>query len=152
MQATGSSTSYDSMVQERAAGFILFRDFSGRREYLIVRNRRGGHWGFPKGHIEPGEDEFSAARREVAEEVGIERLRPQADFQEKITYRFFRGGQPVEKEVTFFLARTDEVGRPAPGEIGDMRWLPYQEALRQITHEEQREVLRKAEASLKNSS
>jgi len=139
------------MARERAAGFILFRELPGRREYLIVRNRQGGHWGFPKGHIEPGEGELAAARREAAEEVGIERLRPVTEFCEKIVYRFLRGGQPVEKEVTFFLAHTDEDGHPAPGEIGDMRWLPYRQALKQITHAEQRELLRRAERLLRGS-
>jgi len=140
------------MARERAAGYILFRERSGRREYLIVRNRQGGHWGFPKGHIEAGEDEETTARREVAEEVGIHRLYPVSGFKERLAYRFRRRGRPVDKEVTFFLARTDEEGRPAPGEIGDMRWLPYPQALRQLTYEEQRELLRKAEGRLKGVS
>ncbi|MBC7098077.1 NUDIX domain-containing protein [Candidatus Bipolaricaulota bacterium] len=136
------------MGHQLAAGFVLFRNVSGKRHYLIVCNRQGGHWGFPKGHIEPGEDELSAARREVAEEVGIGRLEPVAGFREKITYRFLQGGEQVEKEVVFFLARTQEAGNPAPKEIRDMRWLPYEEALERITHEEQRGVLRRAEAFL----
>ena len=136
------------MARERAAGYILFRERSGRREYLIIRNRQGGHWGFPKGHIEPGEDEQTAARREVAEEVGIQRLVPVPDFRRLIRYRFFRKGELVDKEVTFFLGRAEEEGRPAPGEVGEMRWLPFSAALARITHEEQRELLREAEALL----
>lgn len=139
------------MVRERAAGYILYRDGPGGREYLVIRNRQGGHWGFPKGHIEPGEDEETAARREVAEEVGIKRLVPVPGFSEKISYRFWRRDGPVDKEVTFFLGRTDEEGRPAPGEVGEMRWLPFPRALAQITHEEQRELLRRAEEFLEAS-
>ncbi|HIE48432.1 TPA: NUDIX domain-containing protein [Candidatus Bipolaricaulota bacterium] len=140
--------SYELMARERAAGYILFRERSGRREYLIIRNRQGGHWGFPKGHIELGEDELAAARREVAEEVGIQRLVPVPGFRQLIRYRFFRKGELVEKQVTFFLGRAEEEGQPAPGEVGEMQWLPFPAALERITHEEQRELLRQAEALL----
>lgn len=140
------------MARERAAGYILFRERSGRREYLIIRNRQGGHWGFPKGHIEAGEDAQAAARREVAEEVGIRRLVPVPGFSETISYRFWRRGGPVDKEVTFFLGRAEEEGRPAPDEVGEMVWLPFPQALGRITHEEQRELLRKAEGRLSGVS
>lgn len=136
------------MARERAAGYILFRERSGRREYLIIRNRQGGHWGFPKGHLEPGEDELAAARREVAEEVGIRRLVPVPGFRRAISYRFFRKGDLVDKEATFFLGRAEEEGRSAPGEVGEMCWLPFPAALARITHEEQRELLRQAEQLL----
>lgn len=132
---------------ERAAGFVLFGEHAGHRKYLIVKNRRGGHWGFPKGHIEPGEDPLAAARREVAEEVGIWDLSPVPGFVERISYSFNRGGKQVNKEVVLFLGQAQKEGE-ALGEIEDMHWLPYPEALGRITYEEQREVLRRAERRL----
>ena len=140
------------MREERAAGFILYRTRQGIREYLIVKNKTGGHWGFSKGRVEPGETPEQAARREVAEEVGIANLRPVSDFRNRLAYRFVRQGEPVDKEVLFFLAETDEEGKPQPGEISDMRWLTYPQAIRRVTHREQRELLQRAESFLQKTS
>ncbi len=136
------------MTTERAAGFILFREVQGQREYLIVKNRGGGAWGFPKGRLEPGEAPQAAARREVAEEVAITRLEPVPSFQELLQYRFRRRGRTVDKKVVLFLARTDEEGEALPGEIQEIMWLSYEQALAQLTYPEQQELLRRAEAAL----
>ncbi|MFO8034498.1 MAG: NUDIX domain-containing protein [Candidatus Bipolaricaulota bacterium] len=136
------------MITERAAGFILYRDVHGRREYLIVKNRGGGAWGFPKGRVEPGEAPQAAARREVAEEVGITHLEPVPGFEELLRYSFLRAGNTVDKKVVLFLARTDEPGEALPREIQAITWLPYEEALTRLTHAEQRELLKQAEAVL----
>lgn len=135
------------MLHERAAGFILYRMRGGVREYLIVQNKNGGHWGFPKGRIELGETPEQAARREVAEEVGIGKV-SMTSFRDRLTYQFVRQGELVKKEVLVFLAETAEEGSLSLGEIQDMRWLPYSEALHQLTHNEQRELLSRAEAFL----
>lgn len=137
------------MPDEQASGFILFREFLPHREYLIIREGRGGHWGFPKGHIEAGEDEMAAAQREVAEEVGITRLIVQPGFAERIPYRFPRGGRLVDKEVVLFLAQVDEDGIPGQGEVEALVWLPLAEALARLTYPEQQEALRRAAAFLR---
>ena len=48
-----------------------------RGEQLLVcqrppHKRHGGLWEFPGGKLEPGEDDETAARRELAEELGIQ--------------------------------------------------------------------------------
>lgn len=37
----------------------------------LVRNRKETLWFFPKGHVEPGETDEDAARREIHEETGL---------------------------------------------------------------------------------
>lgn len=133
---------------ERAAGYLLYRERGGRREYLLVRNRNGRHWGFPKGRIEEGETPQEAARREVAEEVGIRELRPVAGFSRTINYSFVRNGKLIHKEVTYFLAETREEGMLNGDELVDMRWLPYRQALSTLTFPEQQGVLKEAEEAL----
>lgn len=132
-------------MEERAAGLILFRENSGRREYLLIKNRHGGHWGFPKGHVEPGEDDFQAALREAAEEVQIRQIQLVHGFRTLVRYTFPRQNKLVRKEVVLFLARTEEEGQPFREEVEDMVWLPFPEALQRITFAEQREALRQAE-------
>lgn len=46
---------------------------SPNSEILLVRNRVGHKWSFPKGHLEPTDSsEVCCARRELMEEAGIE--------------------------------------------------------------------------------
>ena len=57
----------------RSAGAVVFRDAPTGREYLLLQhpdkdNKRvskpaKGHWDFPKGHIEAGEDTETTIRR-----------------------------------------------------------------------------------------
>lgn len=53
---------------ERCAGGIVLGDVG---TIAVVRNRPGTGWFFPKGKIETGEDDETAARREIAEETGL---------------------------------------------------------------------------------
>ena len=137
---------------ERAAGYLLFRERGGRREYLLVRNRNGRHWGFPKGRIEEGESPQEAARREVIEEVGIKDIRPVPGFSRIIHYSFIRNGKLIHKEVTYFLAETQEEGVLNEEELVEMRWLPFSRALATLTFPEQQGVLKEAEEALTRKS
>lgn len=62
----------------RSAGILLHRTTGPGRQVLLVhpggplwRNRNVGAWQLPKGLVEAGEDDQAAARREVAEELGV---------------------------------------------------------------------------------
>ena len=63
----------------RSAGILLHRGPEAGLEVLLVhpggpfwRNKDLGAWQISKGLVEPGEDDETAARREVAEELGVE--------------------------------------------------------------------------------
>ena len=58
------------MKEEISCGAVLYTRVDGKIKYLIIK-QRGGHYGFPKGHMEGNETELETARREVKEEVGI---------------------------------------------------------------------------------
>jgi len=140
------------MPDERASGMILFRNTPSRREYLIIKSKLGGHWGFPKGRLDPGEDEMAAALREVAEEVGISRPQIVPGFEARLSYRFIRARRVVDKEVSLFLAAADEEGAVEGSEVEALEWLPHCDALNRLTHAEQRAVLLRAEAFLQARS
>jgi len=134
--------------EERSAGFVLYRRRDGQRLYLVLRHRNGGHWGFPKGHIEPDEDELVAARREITEETGIERLRPLPGFRATSTYRFARGPRSISKSVVYFLAEAETGRVRLSSEHSDAAWLAADDAKRRLTYAEGRRVLDEAEARL----
>lgn len=66
------------MTTAVSAGVLLFRRREGALEVLIAhpggpfwRNKDEGAWSIPKGEFGPDEDPENAARRELAEEVGV---------------------------------------------------------------------------------
>ena len=134
--------------EERSAGFVLYRCFEGRRVYLVLRHRDGKHWALPKGRIEPGEDELVAARREIAEETGIERLRLLPRFRATSTYRFARGSRSISKKVVYFLAEAETDRVCLSSEHSDAAWLAADDAKRRLTYADGRRVLAEAEARL----
>jgi predicted NUDIX family NTP pyrophosphohydrolase len=66
-----------------SAGILMFRHGDAGISVLLVhpggpfwRNRDLGAWSIPKGELEDGEDPEAAARREFAEELGVEAAGP----------------------------------------------------------------------------
>jgi len=134
--------------EERSAGFVLYRRSEGQRLYLVLRHRDGKHWALPKGRIEPGEDELVAARREITEETGIERLRPLPGFRATSTYRFARGSRSISKTVVYFLAEAETDRVRLSDEHSDAVWLAADDARQRLTYAEGRRVLAEVEARL----
>ena len=123
----------------------------------------GGHWDFPKGHAKEGEKEEETVKREVAEETGIKDIKIIKGFREWIKY-FFRDSYNskveernppslklrrakaswVFKIVIFYLVKTKIKEVKISFEHIDYKWLPYKEALEQLTFKKPKEVLKKA--------
>jgi len=59
------------MVKEKSAGIIVFRINPQEGVQYLVLYHRGTYWNFPKGKLDPGENEKQAAVRELSEEAGI---------------------------------------------------------------------------------
>ena len=76
---SATSSNYDHRVAARSAGILLHRRRGDTLEVLLVHpggpfwaRRDAGAWSIPKGEYEPEEDALAAARREFAEELGIQ--------------------------------------------------------------------------------
>ena len=108
-----------------------------------ISSRGGGHWDFPKGHIDDGETEIQTALRELGEETGIEQVKVVDGFRDTITYTF-SGGQQIGKEVVFFLATTKESKVTLSHEHIDYSWLDFDSAFSRLTYDNARQVLRNA--------
>jgi bis(5'-nucleosidyl)-tetraphosphatase len=137
-------------VEEKSAGAVIFFE-KGTRKYLLLKHP-AGHWGFPKGNIEEGEDEIHAAEREIREETGIEDFSFVGGFREEISYFYRKGKNTVYKTVVYFLAKAKTDRVKLSGEHEDYAWLSYNAALRYLTHSNSRRVLSKAEEYLKGES
>lgn len=135
------------MSIERSFGAVVYTESEtyspAERLYLLVHHASGGHWDHPKGHAEPGEEPLDTARREIGEESGIE-----IEFVEGFSIEekwILPNGKP--KAVIYFLARKTGITKkysPIEGEIQEIRWLSYKEALELISYETGRRVLKDA--------
>jgi 8-oxo-dGTP pyrophosphatase MutT (NUDIX family) len=133
---------------ERSAGVVLFRLEAGRRLYLLLDY--GRHWDLPKGHVEKGEDDLSAARRELREETGIADPEFVPGYEREIAYSFRDGRKRViRKAVKFFLARTETSKVKLSDEHVGWAFLPYESALRRLTYANARTLLKAAEGAFR---
>jgi 8-oxo-dGTP pyrophosphatase MutT (NUDIX family) len=135
---------------ERSAGFVVYHVLpGGSHEYLLLNY--GRHWDFAKGHVEKGEDDLTAATRELREETGIADITSIPGFQQQVRY-FFRDRKKglIQKTVIFFLGRT----QAGTGDIvishehEGFEFLPFDLAIKRITFPTARQVLRHAEETL----
>lgn len=64
------------MGEKRAAGFVIFRRLRCDIQYLLLKASYGSlHWSSPKGYVDPGEEDYDAALREVTEETGYKLIK-----------------------------------------------------------------------------
>ena len=138
------------MPREISAGMILFRR-TPEPHYLLL-HYESGHWDFPKGHIESGEDPEETAKRELQEETGISEMRLVDGYKQTLRYFFRQKGIGIFKVVIFFLAETTQSEVTLSAEHVGFDWLPYDAALARLTFKNSRDILIKAREHLRASS
>lgn len=128
------------MAQEISCGILVIRKHQSQREILLIQSRQGGHWSFPKGHMEPGETELDTARREVQEETGLV-VEPLPDLRGTVAYTLPNGN---EKTVIYFGGLLDPDStkpRPQQEEILSLQWAALEEAASLLTYADDRALL-----------
>lgn len=117
---------------------MIARQTGAGCEILLIRHVNGGHWAFPKGHVENGETETETALREIREETGL-LVRLDTDFRAVVTYSPKPG---VMKDVIYFAAEPDGgCAQMQAEEVTDMRWVAIDQADALITHDSDKGVL-----------
>lgn len=125
------------MKKEKSCGAIVYRERDGL-EVLLIKHKNGGHWAFPKGHVEKKETEEETALREIKEETGL-KVKLDTGFRQAVAYSPKPG---VWKDVIYFAALCDsEKMRAQPEEVLELRWEPPFQALATVTYDSDREIL-----------
>lgn len=134
--------------RETSAGGVVYRHVGAETLFLLIRDSYK-NWGFPKGHLEAGEQPDSAAMREVAEETGLNGLTLRSVI-ETIDWHFRFRGRLIHKVCHFYLIETTEgETKPQKAEgITACKWATYDEAARLISYANARVVLDRARAIL----
>ncbi len=123
------------MKYEKSCGCVII----DKGKVLLIKDTNN-NWGFPKGHVEKGENEVETAKRETKEEVNIDVLIDENRRYETI----YKTDEETEKTVVYFVATPqNDKTIPQEGEIEDIVWLECDKALEQITFDNVREIFRK---------
>lgn len=126
-------------IHTRSAGGVVF----DARGLVLVVSQHGTSWSLPKGHVEEGEDDLAAARREIREESGLTDLKLVGDLGSY--QRLTLGGDGREdaselKTIRLFVFETSETElRPEDPNNPEARWVTREEAAAMLTHEKDRE-------------
>jgi len=141
------------MPLEKSAGAIIFRKQKEPLFLLLLypsaKTGRNPYWDFTKGHLEKGENETEALKREVKEETGLEKIKLIPGFKETIRYFFVSEGQKIIKTVVFYLAEAESDKIEISSEHLDYKWLDYENALNLLNFKNAKEILEKANLFLK---
>ena len=132
-----------SEQMEKSCGAVVFTRESGEIRYVLAQSL-DGLYGFPKGHMEKGENEQNTVLREIREEVGLQPVLLN-DFRQTISYPL--PSKPgVTKHVTYCLAEyQDQEIRCQPEELLGASLMPYEEAYRTLSHQASKAVLEAAD-------
>ena len=115
------------MKEEFTAGGIVIGEHG---TIAMVKHAHGtGMWLFPKGHLDEGETDEEAARREVAEETGLYDLEYIDDLGSYARFPIQVDGSEnltVNKHIHMYLFAAKSGATLAPTlEIEEARWVPY---------------------------
>jgi bis(5'-nucleosidyl)-tetraphosphatase len=133
---------------EKSCGAVVYNVDDKNIEFLIIKHKSGEHWGFPKGHVEIGENEDETALREVKEETGLE-----VELIHGFAYRMkYSPKMGTIKEVVYFIGLSkDKFVKCQESEIVDYKWLVLKDAINLVTHDNSQKLLREAYFFIRNN-
>ncbi len=147
--------SKNNMPREISAGAVIFRHENGKIFYLLLQypalshRAKKDYCDFPKGHLEIGESDAAAMRREVKEETGLNDLEIVPGFRETIRYFFVVGKKRIFKIVSFYLAETKTKEIMISPEHTGYAWLSFEQAVKALSFSNAKAILKKANDLLK---
>ena len=135
--------------EQVSAGGVVFRGDKGNVEVVIVSVGGQNRWQLPKGMVEKGENPETAAVREAREEAGV--LSEVVQLIETIEYWYagLDNGIRVRfhKRVHFYLLRyLSGDTKDHDWEVNEARWVPIDDATRQLAFDNERRVMQGARA------
>lgn len=141
-------------MKETSSGAVIYHIDETRKPKYLILHYGSGHWDFVKGHIEGKETVEQTLRREAKEESGLSDLKIIPGFREKISYFYKRDGKTVPKDVIFLLAQTEarEEAVKLSFEHSGFVWLFLDEAVKKVTFANSKDVLKKADKFLAEST
>lgn len=137
-------------ARDEAFGIVPILPTNGTHQFLLIQHH-AGHWGFPKGHADPGESALQAACREFVEETGIADYTVIEGVSFSEQYPFTRSGRKFEKTVIYFPAWVESMTvHCQEKEIQAYAWADYEQAIAQLSFDGAKQVLRDVQKYLQS--
>ena len=125
------------LKKEKSCGCIILKD----GKVLLIYEKIGQYWGFPKGHIENNETEIETAKREVKEEVGLD-VEIDKEKRYELNYITDKG---IDKTTVLYIAKPkSEKVVMQESEVEEVQWCDYETALKIISFDNLKDLFRKA--------
>jgi predicted NUDIX family NTP pyrophosphohydrolase len=135
-------------MAQRSAGILIYRQNATDIEVLLVHpggpywaNKDDSAWSIPKGLVDPGENEMTAAKRELLEEIGAE---INGEF---VSLGEFR--QPSGKTVVAWAIRGDFDVRALVSNSFEIEWPPRSGVIRTFPEVDRAQWFRISDAKSK---
>ena len=127
------------MKIEKSCGAVVFREKDYKKQILLIRHVNGGHWAFPKGHVEKDETEEQTALREILEETGLS-VRLDNRYRQVVSYS---PRKDVIKDVVYFVAHAprDINAVAQEGEISQIKWVDMHAAVEYVSFDNDKKIL-----------
>jgi 8-oxo-dGTP pyrophosphatase MutT (NUDIX family) len=125
-------------VRETAAGGVVFYGWR-----VLLLRRKSGEWVMPKGKLDEGEDPATAALREVKEETGLAARILGEIGPTQFRYSRRNSGTIIQKTVYWYLMESDSQRIALESSFDRGVFATLQEALRLLTHSNDREILKR---------
>ena len=127
----------------KSCGFVAYKRIENVNHYLIIQSLNG-NVGFPKGHMESGESELETAIRELKEETGVD-VKVIQGFRRQIEYELRRIPDTIKQSVYFLGQCTSDKIICQEAEVAEASFISYEDALKILTFEETKNILKDAE-------
>ena len=132
-------------TQITVSGAIVFKEYRGKKLFMVVRQSAEGKWEIPKITVRRGESSVRASLRMISEMAGMNaRILEEAG---RATGVATINGKSIPQKTYYYLLL-----HKAGGEIlgfADFVWLEYGKALKKLELKREKDMVRSARVVLK---
>lgn len=127
------------------SGAIVFKDYRGKRSFLVVKQKEDSDWEIPKVIVRKGESSVRAAIRLTSEQAGMNaRVLEEAG---RSTGVASVNGKTVPQKLYYYLMLLKAAGEIIGFE--EFKWFQFADAIRKIQLKREKEMLRSAKEVLR---
>lgn len=133
------------LKKEKSCGCIIIKN----NKVLLVYEKNRNFWGFPKGHMEKGENEIETALREVKEEVGLD---VEIDIEKRYQLNYIIRDEIDKTTVLYIATPKNEEIIMQESEIENIKWCNFEETLNTLTFDNWKEMFKEVIKDLQYQS